>query len=159
VIKTCSILGIFVLLMYIRGATFSPYLPLGHTHGTEVSVGSVCGHEHRALHPPQGRLDEPGSLIGYNVYAKQCRVKLLCRECMQQDTSRQLLPIVFPHTPTVTQAGGLSVCASHCRLPCALSPRALSIRIPSESCAVCVAGYVSSIDHPPKIILPLLSVV
>jgi hypothetical protein len=155
--KTCSLLGSVVLLIYLGWSSLGLYLPPGHQHGSEVVISSVCAQVYRHAHPHQHRvrLDAHGSLIWHSVYTEDCSVTTLSRKGQRQDASRQLLPVMYRYGQTGKQVASSSCCSCCCLSQYELAPRCVSVWITPTFRLVGEAGHASAIYHPPKTMLSL----
>jgi hypothetical protein len=152
--KSYSIAAIIVSLLSLGWSWLEPPPLPRHTLGW-VS-GAYAEAYQVTWHPSQScsRLYEDTFLSRSSHATENRHAKGQHGEPFAQASSQPFFPIVSHNTQIVKKRAGPSC---HCCIPSqgAFSPRVLNVRVKPESCLLCAAGHVPSIDHPPQNI-PLL---
>lgn len=152
--KSYSIAMIIVSLLSLGWSWLEPPPLPRHTPGWASGASAEAYQDTR--HPSQwwSRLSEDTFLNRSSDAPENSNVKGQHGEPFAPASSQPFFPIVS-HSKQIVKKGAGPSC--HCCIPSqyAFSPRVLNVRITPESCLLCAAGHVPSIDHSPQNI-PLL---
>lgn len=149
--KTCSIWVSMVFLISIGLAVHWPLLSPIHTHEASISGNRVSGQAsqgYRYLHHHRAVLHRDGSLTWYNVYPDTSSVKLQFNETVSFTPFRPLLVLSAGGIQQLEKTGGFAFLGIFTSWN--LLPHFPLARIKVESWPLSIAGYLSSLDHPPR---------